>query len=77
MAFAATLNIHLVFLPTYSPNLNIIERLWKWTKKKCLYAKYYENFAAFSTTIKDTLESANDKHQAELETLLTLKFQRF
>lgn len=77
VAFAATLNIHLVFLPTYSPNLNIIERLWKWTKKKCLYAKYYENFADFSTNIKDTLESANDKHQPELENLLTLKFQRF
>ena len=76
VAFATTLNIHLVFLPSYSPNLNIIERLWKWTKRKCLYAKYYENFTAFSTTIKDTLENANDKHQNELETLLTLKFQR-
>lgn len=31
--FAMAIDIHLVFLPPYSPNLNIIERLWKWTKK--------------------------------------------
>jgi len=37
---AATLNIELLFLPTYSPNLNLIERLWKFVKKKCLYSIY-------------------------------------
>ena len=31
---AATLNIELLYLPTYSPNLNLIERLWKFVKKK-------------------------------------------
>ena len=31
---ANALGIHLLFLPPYSPNLNIIERLWKFTKKK-------------------------------------------
>lgn len=77
IAFAETLNIHLVFLPTYSPNLNIIERLWKWTKIKCLYAKHYENFGQFSNAIENTLKTANEKYQKELETLLTLKFQRF
>ena len=41
-AAAKQLNITLLFLPSYSPNLNIIERLWKFTKKKILYAKYYE-----------------------------------
>ena len=39
---ANKLNITLLFLPPYSPNLNIIERLWKFTKKTILYAKYYE-----------------------------------
>ena len=33
------LGITLLFLPSYSPNLNIIERLWKLTKKSILYAK--------------------------------------
>ena len=45
--YAKELNIELLFLPSYSPNLNIIERLWKWVKKDCLYCKYYEKFDAF------------------------------
>jgi transposase len=40
---AAALNIELMFLPSYSPNLNLIERLWKWVKKDCLNCKYYIN----------------------------------
>ncbi|MBK7953689.1 MAG: transposase [Candidatus Accumulibacter sp.] len=36
---AEKLKIELLFLPTYSPNLNLIERLWKFVKKQCLYAK--------------------------------------
>lgn len=38
---AHQLNIDLLFLPAYSPNLNLIERLWKFVKKQCLYSKYY------------------------------------
>jgi len=37
MEKAKDLDIHLLFLPPYSPNLNLIERLWKFTKKKSLY----------------------------------------
>lgn len=75
--FAQSLNIQLVFLPPYSPNLNIIERLWKWLKKKCLYAKYYPNFKDFSEAIQNTLKNANQNHQEELQKLLNLKFQTF
>ncbi len=71
------LDIHLVYIPPYSPNLNIIERLWKWTKKKCLYAKFYENFQDFKEAIDHTLDKANQRHQKELDRLLSLKFQRF
>ena len=39
--YAAKLGIELLFLPPYSPNFNVIERLWKFVKKKCLYSKYY------------------------------------
>lgn len=74
---AKTLAIHLVFLPPYAANLNCIERLWKWVKKQCLYAKYYENFDHFTKIIQQTLQQANQKHQKELEKLLSLKFQRF
>jgi transposase len=44
MERAKELKIELLFLPSYSPNLNIIERLWKWTKKDCLNGKYYSKF---------------------------------
>lgn len=71
---AEGLGITLLFLPPYSPNLNLIERLWKMTKKKCLYAKYYENFQAFSGAIINCLNSFSQK---ELDSCLTLKFQSF
>ncbi len=39
--------LKLVYLPTYSPELNLIERVWHFFKKKVLYNKYYENLAGF------------------------------
>jgi len=44
---AEQLNIELLFLPTYSPNLNLIERLWKFVRKECLNARYYKDFDGF------------------------------
>ena len=69
--------IKLVYLPPYSPNLNIIERLWKWTKKKTLYATYYDNFECFKNAIDTTIQKANNEYKHEIEKLLTLKFQVF
>ncbi len=74
---AEELGIELLYLPPYSPNLNLIERLWKFVKKKCLYAKYYEDFSQFSSAISDCLDEAHLKHKQELDSLLTLKFQTF
>ena len=71
------LGITLLFLPPYSPNLNLIERLWKWTKKRCLYGRYYADFSLFERGILDTLHQANSLYQHELKTLLSLKFQQF
>jgi transposase len=51
---AEKLKIELLFLPSYSPNLNIIERLWKWVKKDCLYCKYYEKFNDFKIAIENS-----------------------
>jgi transposase len=39
--------IELIFLPPYAPNLNLIERYWRFFKKQILYGKYYETFALF------------------------------
>ena len=60
-----------------NPNLNLIERLWKFVKKKCLYSKYYPEFSLFKTAIANCIESANGKHKKELDSLLTLRFQTF
>ena len=72
---AQQLGIELVFLPPYSPNLNLIERLWKWLKKKCLYSKYYEKFEDFKTAIFTTLQRSHTDYKKELSSLLTFKFQ--
>ena len=76
-AEALRLGITLLFLPPYSPNLNLIERLWKWTKKRCLYGRYYADFSLFERGILDTLHQANSLYQHELKSLLSLKFQHF
>jgi len=75
--YANQLNISLLFLPSYSPNLNIIERLWKFTKKKILYAKYYESPAKFHEGITGFFQTVNQKHKDDLVKLLTLNFQFF
>ena len=74
---ARSLNIELCFLPAYSPNLNLIERVWKFVKKKCLYSKYYEKFPAFKEAISACLEETMTTHKTDLASLLTLRFQTF
>ena len=74
---AKALNVELLFLPTYSPNLNLIERLWGFVKGTCLYAKYYHSFADFKTSILQCLSETERKHAGQLKTLLTLRFQTF
>jgi len=74
---AEKLKINLLFLPPYSPNLNIIERVWKFAKKKILYAKYYNKPAAFHQAIRDFFININQQYHSELKSLLTLKFQFF
>jgi transposase len=74
---ANKLNITLLFLPSYSPNLNIIERLWKFTKKTILYAKYYETPYKFHLAITEFFQTINQKYNPDLKNLMTLKFQFF
>lgn len=74
---AKKLGIELLFLPPYSPNLNLIERLWKLVKKRCLSSKYYSDFCLFKGAINNFLAEMHDKYKAELSSLLTLNFQTF
>ncbi len=74
---AAELGIELLFLPPYWPNLNLIERLWKFVKKQVLYSKYYEKFEDFKAAITKCLEQSQTKHKEALDSLLKLNFQTF
>ena len=74
---ARSLGIELLYWPAYSPNLNVIERFWKWVKKQCLYGKYYPTSADFQAAIQQCIAQAHSAHLAALERLLTLKFQTF
>lgn len=76
-ACAESLGIQLLFLPPYSPNLNIIERVWKFIKKKALNSRYYETFFDFRMAILKAVESCNHEWEDELASLLTLNFQTF
>lgn len=76
-ALAEQLGIALLFLPAYSPNLNLIERLWKFIKRRALYGRYHPTFADFQAAIQETLDSLPTTHTEQLKTLMTLNFQRF
>ncbi len=74
---AASLGIELLYLPSYSPNLNLIERLWKFVRKESLNSIYYETFEGFTTAIDQCLDDLPTKHKGAMETLLTHEFQTF
>lgn len=64
----------LIFLPAYSPNLNLIERLWRFFHQKVTWNRYFETFEEFKKTTLNFFENLN-LYQKELSTLLTDNFQ--
>jgi transposase len=76
-AYAAFLGIELLFLPSYSPNLNLIERVWRFVKKEVLAARVRGDYGEFTRAIDDGLDGLHTKHASQMDTLLTLKFQLF
>lgn len=65
--------VHLKYLPAYSPNLNTIERLWKFYYKKH-QDMYFEKFKEFEAEVLSFFKNIN-QYNAELKTLLTDSFQ--
>lgn len=76
-ALAAELGLSLLFLPSYSPNLNLIERLWKFIKRGAVYGRYHPTFHDFQAAIQEVLDGVSTKHAEPLASLMTLNFQRF
>lgn len=66
--------IKILFLPPYAPNLNLIERLWKFFKKKALANSYSESYEIFKKKCLDFLNNLAD-FKSELKTLLAPNFQ--
>jgi transposase len=62
-----------IFLPPYSPNLNLIERLWKFMRKKVIDNNFTRNFEDFKAKLLEFFQHI-DQYKNELETLLTPKF---
>jgi transposase len=74
---AAALRIELLYLPSYSPNRNLIERLWRFLCKRVLDARYYEEFDQFMAGIDQGLDELTTKYKGEMSSLLTYDFQLF
>jgi hypothetical protein len=74
-AWLQTARIRLHFLPPYSPNLNPIERLWRFMYQKVLANQYFEKFAGFKAAIFGFFDKI-DSYRSELQTRLTDNFQR-
>ena len=74
---AQSLGIHLLFLPSYSPNLNLIERIWRFVRKRSLNSTYYASFGAFQEAIDQCLDGLPTKYKGDMATLLVHKFQTF
>jgi len=74
MATAKRLGIELVFVPTYSPNLNLIERVWKLVKSRALSCSYHETFNIFCRTILNCTDSLHSVFAFEMLTLISHKF---
>lgn len=72
---AKALGVELLFLPSYSPNLNLIERLWKFVKKEVLNSRHHQNFQKFQEAIDGCLTDLPTKHREKLATLLAHNFQ--
>jgi transposase len=76
-SLARQLGIHLMFLPSYSPNLNLIERLWRFVRKQSLNSTWFDSFPQFQAAIDDCLDKTATDHQQQTASLFAHKFQRF
>ena len=73
---AKTLGIDLVYIPPYSPNLNLIERLWKLVKGE-LRCRYYDDFKLFRATIDGIINGMDNRYKQQIDNLIGEKVQLY
>lgn len=76
MAWIENTPVKPIFLPPYSPNLNLIERLWKFMRKKIINTKFYRTKEEFRQAILKFFKNIN-QYKDELSSLMTLNFHVF
>jgi transposase len=76
-ALARQLGIDLLFLPSYAPNLNLIERLWRFVRKQSLNSNWFDSFEQFKSAIDDCLGKMATTHKRDAATLFVHRFQQF
>ena len=74
---AAELGINLIFLPSYSPNLNLIERAWKFVKAEVLNAVYIDTFDEYRERISNFIDNIEVENAKKMDDLITENFQLF
>jgi transposase len=73
---AAYYDIELLYLPSYSPNLNLIERFWKLLRSKALINVEYESFESMKNGILSFVRNLTS-YKEEISSLLSTNFQTF
>ena len=68
--------IEMMFLPPYSPNLNLIERLWKYIRRKTIHTRYYEKFGDFRNAIFGQIQDLENQKE-ELKSFIGTNFHLF
>ena len=75
---AQRLGVKLIFLPPYSPNLNLIERMWRFVKNEVLYNEFYTIFQKVKKSMSACLKKIKLGHnEHELQSSLNLQFQTY
>lgn len=77
LGLAKSLDIKLLFLPTASPNLNIIERVWGFVKKNFVYNTCFLNKDDLMLALNKSIKKLGTKYSKNMSSLLTCKFQMF
>ena len=73
---ADTLRIHCHFLPPYSPNLNLIERLWRFTKTE-LRRSSWGDYETFRAKIDSIIDSTTGENKGKIDRLIGEKVQLY